>query len=55
MTNDVELIYRLYGDGVHLTVTHKREWSYGFILDNKVLLPCDLELPYDQQREISTS
>ncbi|MFM5355043.1 hypothetical protein, partial [Aeromonas dhakensis] len=25
----------LYGDGIHLTVAHKREWSYGFKPDNK--------------------
>ncbi|MGU5664158.1 hypothetical protein ACV1D3_19345, partial [Aeromonas sanarellii] len=28
------LVY-LYGDGIHLTVAHKREWSYGFKPDNK--------------------
>ena len=33
-TNAPEL--RLYGDGIHLTVAHKREWSYGF---KPVLLP----------------
>ncbi|MFQ2719182.1 hypothetical protein ACK3YS_09550, partial [Aeromonas caviae] len=26
---------RVYGDGIHLTVAHKREWSYGFKPDNK--------------------
>ncbi|MFQ2716628.1 hypothetical protein ACK3YJ_17265, partial [Aeromonas caviae] len=25
----------VYGDGIHLTVAHKREWSYGFKPDNK--------------------
>ncbi|MFM5271900.1 hypothetical protein ACEUAK_16535, partial [Aeromonas veronii] len=43
---------RLYGDGIHLTVAHKREWSYGFKPDNKTVpLPCYLESPYDHQRE----
>ncbi|WP_263975066.1 IS3 family transposase [Aeromonas jandaei] len=46
----------LYGDGIHLTVAHKREWSYGFKPDNKTVpLPCYLESPYDHQRESSTS
>ncbi|MDR7021697.1 hypothetical protein J2Y64_003642, partial [Aeromonas salmonicida] len=31
----------VYGDGIHLTVAHKREWSYGFKPDNKTVpLPC---------------
>lgn len=33
-------IFRLaavYGDGIHLTVAHKREWSYGFKPDNKTV------------------
>ena len=47
---------RLYGDGIHLTVAHKREWSYGFKPDNKTVpLPCYPESPYDHQRESSTS
>ncbi len=25
------------GDGIHLTVAHKREWSYGFKSDNKTV------------------
>ncbi|MFM4963228.1 hypothetical protein ACEUBT_05655, partial [Aeromonas bivalvium] len=42
----------LYGVGIHLTVAHKREWSYGFKPDNKTVpLPCYLESPYDHQRE----
>ncbi|MFM5820949.1 hypothetical protein, partial [Aeromonas sanarellii] len=42
----------VYGDGIHLTVAHKREWSYGFKPDNKTVpLPCYLESPYDHQRE----
>ncbi|ATP90244.1 hypothetical protein VI35_07995 [Aeromonas caviae] len=46
----------LYGDGIHLTVAHKREWSYGFKPDNKTVpLPCYPESPYDHQRESSTS
>ncbi len=46
----------MYGDGIHLTVAHKREWSYGFKPDNKTVpLPCYLESPYDHQRESSTS
>lgn len=46
----------VYGDGIHLTVAHKREWSYGFKPDNKTVpLPCYLESPYDHQRESSTS
>ncbi|MGN4992685.1 hypothetical protein [Aeromonas sp. 97A] len=49
-------ILGLYGDGIHLTVAHKREWSYGFKPDNKTVpLPCYLESPYDHQRESSTS
>ncbi|MFQ1883971.1 hypothetical protein ACK341_00005, partial [Aeromonas veronii] len=28
-------LHLLYGDGIHLTVAHKREWSYGFKPDNK--------------------
>ncbi|MGR6756397.1 hypothetical protein ACU6QO_01110, partial [Aeromonas veronii] len=28
-------LLHLYGDGIHLTVAHKREWSYGFKPDNK--------------------
>ncbi len=33
----------MYGDGIHLTVVHKREWSYGFKPDNKTVpLPCYL-------------
>jgi hypothetical protein len=48
--------HRLYGDGIHLTIAHKREWSYGFKPDNKTVpLPCYLESPYDHQRESSTS
>ncbi|MBL0447169.1 hypothetical protein JD509_17055, partial [Aeromonas veronii] len=44
--------YYMYGDGIHLTVAHKREWSYGFKPDNKTVpLPCYLESPYDHQRE----
>ena len=47
---------RVYGDGIHLTVAHKREWSYGFKPDNKTVpLPCYPESPYDHQRESSTS
>ena len=46
----------VYGDGIHLTVAHKREWSYGFKPDNKTVpLPCYPESPYDHQRESSTS
>ncbi|MEN9534402.1 MAG: hypothetical protein RIQ83_3626, partial [Pseudomonadota bacterium] len=42
----------VYGDGIHLTVAHKREWSYGFKPDNKTVpLPYYLESPYDHQRE----
>ncbi|WP_236663901.1 hypothetical protein, partial [Aeromonas dhakensis] len=42
----------LYGDSIHLTVAHKREWSYGFKPDNKTVpLPCYPESPYDHQRE----
>ena len=42
----------LYGDDIHLTVAHKREWSYGFKPDNKTVpLPCYLESPYDHQQE----
>ena len=42
----------LYEDGIHLTVAHKREWSYGFKPDNKTVpLPCYLEPLYDHQRE----
>ena len=38
----------MYGDGIHLTVAHKREWSYGFKPDNKTVpLPCYPESPYD--------
>ncbi|MFM4772818.1 hypothetical protein, partial [Aeromonas caviae] len=45
-------IDNLYGDGIHLTVAHKREWSYGFKPDNKTVpLPCYPESPYDHQRE----
>ena len=34
----------MYGDGIHLTIAHKREWSYGFKPDNKTVpLPCYLE------------
>ncbi len=53
----LELIeFSMYGDGIHLTVAHKREWSYGFKPDNKTVpLPCYLESPYDHQRESSTS
>ena len=57
--HDVEVLptlLNLYGDGIHLTVAHKREWSYGFKPDNKTVpLPCYLESPYDHQRESSTS
>ena len=28
---------RLYGDGIHLTVAHKREWLYCFRPDNTEL------------------
>ena len=50
------LVSLLYGDGIHLTVAHKREWSYGFKPDNKTVpLPCYPESPYDHQRESSTS
>ncbi len=52
----LRLTANLYGDGIHLTVAHKREWSYGFKPDNKTVpLPCYLESPYDHQRESSTS
>jgi len=45
----------LYGDGIHLTVAHKTEWSYGLKPDNKTVpLPCYLDSPYDHQRESST-
>ncbi len=48
--------FYMYGDGIHLTVAHKREWSYGFKPDNKTVpLPCYPESPYDHQRESSTS
>ncbi|BBT66154.1 hypothetical protein WP8S18E04_15380 [Aeromonas caviae] len=51
-----QLDHFMYGDGIHLTVAHKREWSYGFKPDNKTVpLPCYLESPYDHQRESSTS
>ena len=51
----MEMVF-MYGDGIHLTVAHKREWSYGFKLDNKTVpLPCYPESPYDHQRESSTS
>ena len=38
----LELIeFSMYGDGIHLTVAHEREWSYGFKPDNKTVpLPC---------------
>lgn len=44
------------GDGIHLTVAHKKEWSYGFKPDNQTVLPpCYLESPYDYQRESRTT
>ena len=46
----------LYEDGIHLTVAHRREWSYGFKPDNKTApLPYYLESPYDHLRESRTS
>ncbi len=37
---------RVYEDGIHLTVAHKWEWSYGVKPDNKTVpLPCYLESP----------
>ncbi|WP_368226972.1 hypothetical protein, partial [Aeromonas sp. R1-1] len=39
--NLVNELGKVYGDGIHLTVAHKREWSYGFKPDNKTVpLPC---------------
>uniref|UniRef100_UPI002B493D36 hypothetical protein n=1 Tax=Aeromonas hydrophila TaxID=644 RepID=UPI002B493D36 len=31
----LQTTHHMYGDGIHLTVAHKREWSYGFKPDNK--------------------
>ena len=28
---------RLYGDGIHRIIVHKREWSYGFKPENKAV------------------
>ncbi len=32
-------MHLVYGDGIHLTIAHKREWSHGFKSDNKRLCP----------------
>ena len=29
----------MYGDEIHLTIAHKREWPYGFKTDNKTVPP----------------